>query len=61
MRSNIQDFLLQLNLASFLKVHLSYVVHKNYVTAFNAKEIKMETNKIPVSQKYLEEVYTILV
>ncbi|AUC86176.1 hypothetical protein CW731_13200 [Polaribacter sp. ALD11] len=56
-RSSVQEFLTQVNSSSFLQVHRSYVVNKNYVTAFNSKGVRIDKNKIPISQKYLEKVY----
>jgi len=55
-RSSIKDFLLQLNSTSFLQVHRSYVVNKNYITSFSNKEITIHNNSIPISKSFAKEV-----
>jgi len=55
-RSSIKDFLGQLNSTSFLQVHRSYVINKNYITAFNNKEITINNSSIPISKSFAKEV-----
>ncbi len=55
-RSSIKDFLGQLNSTSFLQVHRSYVINKNYITAFNNKEITINDSSIPISKSFAKEV-----
>jgi len=55
-RSSIKDFLGQLNSTSFLQVHRSYVINKNYITAFNKKEITINNSSIPISKSFAKEV-----
>ncbi|TXD47864.1 LytR/AlgR family response regulator transcription factor [Polaribacter sp. IC073] len=56
-RASIHDFLKQVNSSSFLQVHRSYVVNKNYISAFNSKEITINNYKIPLSKTYVKEVF----
>ena len=56
-RASIKDFLEQVKSTSFLQVHRSYVVNKNYVSAFNSKEITINTHKIPLSKTYMKAVF----
>ena len=55
-RSSIKDFLGQLDSTSFLQVHRSYVINKNYITAFNNKEITINNSSIPISKSFAKEV-----
>ncbi|QVY64270.1 LytTR family DNA-binding domain-containing protein [Polaribacter sp. Q13] len=56
LRANINDFLEQVNSNSFIQIHRSYIINKNYITAFNTKEITIGKNNIPISKTYLKEV-----
>jgi len=55
-RSSIKDFLEQINSTSFLQVHRSYVINKNYITAFSNKEITIHNSSIPISKSFAKEV-----
>ena len=55
-RASIKDFLEQVNSPSFIKVHRSYVINKNHISAFNTKEIMINNTSIPISKTYLKEV-----
>lgn len=54
-RSSIKEFLDRMNSSSFLQVHRSYVVNKNYIDSFNNKEIIINNNIIPLSKTYVKE------
>ncbi|AUC86175.1 hypothetical protein CW731_13195 [Polaribacter sp. ALD11] len=56
-RASIKDFLEQVNSSYFIQVHRSYAVNKNHVSAFNSKEITINTHKIPLSKTYLKDVF----
>ncbi|MDP5077252.1 MAG: response regulator, partial [Nonlabens sp.] len=49
-RCNMKDFLEMLSSKSFLQVHRSYVVNKDYMTAFSSKEITVSDTIIPISK-----------
>ncbi|MEO9571247.1 MAG: response regulator transcription factor [Polaribacter sp.] len=51
-RSSIKGFLELVKSNSFIQVHRSFVINKNYVSAFNIKEIIIEDNCIPISKTY---------
>lgn len=55
-RSSINGFLEKVNSPSFLQVHRSYVINKNYISAFNAKEITIENKVIPISRTFAKNV-----
>ncbi len=56
LRSSIKDFLEEMNSSSFLQVHRSYVINKNFITAFNTKEIIINNSSIPISKTYAKEI-----
>ncbi|MDP5100053.1 MAG: response regulator transcription factor [Nonlabens sp.] len=55
-RCNMKDFLEMLSSKSFLQVHRSYVVNKDYMTAFSSKEITVSDTIIPISKGYVKNV-----
>lgn len=55
-RCNMKDFLEMLSSRSFLQVHRSYVVNKDYMTAFSSKEITVSDTIIPISKSYVKNV-----
>jgi DNA-binding LytR/AlgR family response regulator len=55
-RCNMKDFLEMLSSKSFLQVHRSYVVNKDYMTAFSSKEITVSDTIIPISKSYVKNV-----
>lgn len=55
-RSSINEFLEQINSSSFLQVHRSYVINKNFVDAFNTKEIRINGSIIPISKTYAKRI-----
>lgn len=55
MRATVQDFLNQVT-DDFLQVHRSYIVNKNFITAFSTKIIKISDEEIPVSSSFVSAV-----
>ncbi len=40
----------------FVRVHRSYIVNHNKITAFTSKDVEVNTIEIPIGEKYREEV-----
>ena len=59
-RFKIKEFLEETTSSNFIQVHRSYVVNKNYVTAFNRKEITIGNERIPISKTFVEGVLKLL-
>lgn len=55
-RCSMKDFLEMLSSKSFLQVHRSYAVNKDYMTAFSSKEITVSDTIIPISKGYVKNV-----
>tara|TARA_R110001606_G_scaffold389198_1_gene555119 strand:- start:5751 stop:6416 length:666 start_codon:yes stop_codon:yes gene_type:complete len=55
MRATVQDFLNQVT-DDFFQVHRSYIVNKNFITAFSTKIIKIADEEIPVSSSFVSTV-----
>lgn len=56
----LTHFLNQLNDASFIRVHKSYAVNIQNITAYNTQEIFFDKTSIPLSQAYKENAFMIL-
>lgn len=59
-KERISHFIEQLPSDQFLRVHRSYIVHKDHVTAFTQQDIEIGQIEIPIGGKYKDHVLGIL-
>lgn len=59
-KERISHFIEQLPSDQFLRVHRSYIVHKDHITAFTQQDIEIGKIEIPIGGKYKEHVLGIL-
>lgn len=55
-RQSLKEFLEQTNSTLFCQVHKSYAVNLNLVSSFNADDVFLSDNSIPVGNKYYIEL-----
>ena len=59
-KERISHFIEQLPEDQFLRVHRSYIVNKDHVTAFTQQDIEIGRLEIPIGGKYKEHVISVL-
>lgn len=59
-KERISHFIEQLPDPPFVRVHRSYIVNRDHITAFTQQDIEIGTIEIPIGGKYKEEVLNIL-
>lgn len=59
-KERISHFLKQLPENKFLRVHRSYIVNLDKITAYTHQDIEIDENEIPIGGKYKDQVLTIL-
>lgn len=59
-KERISHFIEQLPKDRFLRVHRSYIVHSDHITAFTQQDIEIGQIEIPIGGKYKEHVLAIL-
>ena len=59
-KERISHFIEQLPNDQFLRVHRSYIVHRDHITAFTQQDIEIGRLEIPIGGKYKEHVIGIL-
>ncbi len=57
--ATLSKFLESLPVGKFMRIHRSYVVALNKIKAFNAKQIDIGNNLLPVGKTYLKDTKTI--
>jgi len=55
-RQSLKEFLEQPNTGQFCQVHKSYAVNLNHISSFNADDVFINTETIPVGNKYYTEI-----
>lgn len=56
----ISDMEIELKALNFLRVHRSYIVNQQKITAFTANDIEIGSQEIPIGTNYKEYVFKIL-
>lgn len=56
LRNGLDKFLEELNDASFIRIHRSYVVNVNHVKAVNGQYVVVDSEKLPLSRKFREDL-----
>lgn len=59
-KSTLSDFQKELSQIQFLRVHRSYIVNLDHVTAHTSKDIEIESIEIPIGISYKQKVFEIL-
>jgi len=59
-KERISHFIDQLPDTSFIRVHRSYIVNRDHITAFTQQDIEIGNIEIPIGGKYKEEALSIL-
>ena len=59
-RSTLNDFIAQLDLKTFIRIHRSYSVNIHLVDDIFPTEVSISGNKIPIGKSYREELFKVL-
>lgn len=60
-RDILKDVIGKLSEKQFIRIHKSYLINLDYVTAFNAKEVNIGTHVVPIRRGYFKELGELLV
>jgi two-component system, LytTR family, response regulator LytT len=60
-RDILKDIIGKLSERKFIRIHKSYLINLDYVTAFNSKEVNIATFVVPIRRGYFRELGNLLV